>query len=227
MIDARPSPNFDARPPDASIDMLVLHYTGMASGAAALERLTDPAAKVSAHYLVEEDGRSFRLVPDAERAWHAGASSWAGRERLNDVSIGIEIVNPGHDHGLKPFPDPQIEAVATLSRSLIAEHAIPQDRVVAHSDIAPTRKRDPGDLFPWRRLAEAGVGLWPDGAGDAAADAAKALATFGYDVACLPAAAAAFQRRFRPAQVDGVMDAECMRLLGRLAAPSESLQTAP
>ncbi len=150
MIDDRPSPNFDARPAGAGIDMLVLHYTGMPSGVAALERLTDPAAKVSSHYLVEEDGTVFRLVADAHRAWHAGVSAWAGRERLNDVSIGIEIVNPGHDCGLKPFPAMQMAAVAELSRDLIDRHCISQRRIMAHSDIAPMRKRDPGELFPWR-----------------------------------------------------------------------------
>lgn len=237
MILDRPSPNFDARPAGASIDALILHYTGMKTGAAALDRLTDPAAKVSAHYLVEEDGRVFRLVDEANRAWHAGESAWAGRRRLNDVSIGIEIVNPGHEWGLKPFTEPQIAAVIDLAREIIDRHDIPPARVLAHSDIAPLRKQDPGELFPWRRLAEAGVGLWPDmnarhgptGPRPSVIEAQRLLARWGYAVsesgaldADAAAATAAFQRRYRPAVVDGVFDADCAELLAALLAASKT-----
>lgn len=225
----RPSPNHDARPDGVAVDMLILHYTGMRSGAAALERLIDPAAKVSAHYLVEEDGQVFRLVDEARRAWHAGVSSWAGRTRLNDVSIGIEIANPGHEWGLKPFSDVQIEAVIALSRNIVARWRIPKTRVLGHSDVAPTRKADPGELFPWRRLADAGVGLWPAPAPRSASrpsvvEAQRLLARFGFAVepcgdldAATMAAAAAFQRRFRPSAVDGCIDGECAAMLAALA----------
>jgi N-acetylmuramoyl-L-alanine amidase len=155
---AAPSPNFDARtrPPD----MIVLHYTGMRTGEAALARLRDPAAKVSAHYLVEEDGRIFTLVAEERRAWHAGASFWRGERNVNGASIGIEIVNPGHEHGYRPFPDAQIEAVIDLVADIRSRWTIADERILGHSDVAPQRKEDPGELFPWRRLAEAGHGLW-------------------------------------------------------------------
>lgn len=228
----RPSPNFDDRPAGAGIDALVLHYTGMANGAVALARLTDPDAKVSAHYLVEEDGAVFALVAESKRAWHAGVSAWAGRRRLNDVSIGIEIVNPGHGYGLKPFPAPQIEAVRALCRDILDRRAIPPERVLAHSDIAPTRKLDPGEFFPWEDLAAAGVGLWPDigrqrrpGLRPEVIQAQRMLARWGYPVAetgaldaQTAAAVAAFQRRYRPTRVDGVFDAECGDCLAALLA---------
>ena len=140
--------------------MIVLHYTGMKSGEEALARLTDPAAKVSSHYLVHEDGRIDQLVPEARRAWHAGLSSWKGVADINSCSIGIEIVNPGHEFGYRDFPDAQIEAVISLCRDIIARHRIPNARVLAHSDVAPARKQDPGEKFPWARLAASGVGLW-------------------------------------------------------------------
>lgn len=230
MINARPSPNFDDRPAGAAIDALVLHYTGMQSGAAALARLTDPEAKVSAHFLVEEDGSVFRLVAEEKRAWHAGVSFWAGQARLNDVSIGVEIVNPGHEFGLKPFPHAQIDAVTALSLDLMRGFAIPAARVLAHSDIAPDRKLDPGELFPWEDLARRGVGLWPDidrtrrpGPRPDVIDAQRMLAAWGYPTpetgaydAATAAAVAAFQRRFRPEAVDGVFDAECAERLGAL-----------
>lgn len=226
------SPNFDDRPPGAAIDALILHYTGMASGAEALARLASAEAKVSAHYCVEEDGTIFAMVDEAKRAWHAGMSSWAGRNRLNDVSIGIEIINPGHAYGLKAFPDAQIDAVIGLSQDVLARQAIPQERILAHSDIAPTRKQDPGELFPWERLARAGVGIWPDaprqgrlGQRPDAIIAQRMLARWGYDVeetsvldTAFASASAAFQRRYRPARVDGVFDAECADLLGALLA---------
>ena len=156
--DVKPSPNHDAR--TAPIDILLLHYTGMRSGEAACERLTDAAAKVSSHYLVYEDGRIDQLVPEVRRAWHAGVASWKGESEINSRSVGIEIVNPGHEFGYRDFPGAQIEAVIALCRDIVARHAIPPSRVLAHSDVAPGRKLDPGERFPWARLAAAGVGLW-------------------------------------------------------------------
>ncbi|MET4697062.1 N-acetylmuramoyl-L-alanine amidase [Constrictibacter sp. MBR-5] len=228
-----PSPNHDARP--AGVDMLVLHYTGMRSGRDAIDRLRDPAARVSAHYVVEEDGTVFRLVPEERRAWHAGVSFWQGRRGLNDVSVGIEIVNPGHEWGYRRFPDEQMRTVEALSLQIIARHGIPADRVVAHSDIAPDRKQDPGELFDWPALARAGVGLWPDmeavPAAPAPVDAIQAgLAAFGYDCphtgqldAATQVVLTAFQRRFRPARMDGQPDAECLARLGRLLAMRDLL----
>ncbi len=148
----RPSPNHNDRR-GRPIDLIVLHYTGMRSAAEALARLSDPAAQVSAHYLVEEDGRLWRLVPDKRRAWHAGRAYWAGERDVNARSIGIEIVNPGHDNGYRPFPPQQIERVASLLQHLSRRYAIPASRVVGHSDVAPLRKLDPGELFPWASLA--------------------------------------------------------------------------
>ena len=156
-----PSPNSDARPRGAPIDMLVLHYTGMASAEAALARLTDPDAKVSAHWCVGEDGALWRLVPEQRRAWHAGRSLWRGRAGVNDRSIGIELVNPGHAFGYRPFPRPQMDALLALARAVLSRHPIPPRNVVAHADVAPLRRADPGELFDWERLAREGVGLWP------------------------------------------------------------------
>jgi N-acetylmuramoyl-L-alanine amidase len=210
------------------VDLLVLHYTGMRSAAAALERLRDPEAKVSAHYLIDEDGAVAALVPEAERAWHAGVSWWQGRDRLNDVSIGIELVNPGHAWGYRPFPEPQLDALVRLAGEVVRRWAIPPGRVVGHSDIAPVRKADPGELFDWRRLARAGIGLWPEAAVEVVLDpaaAAAALAAIGYPLegqgVPLEAAVTAFQRRFRPGRVDGRLDSETM---GRLAAVAAALR---
>lgn len=216
-----PSPNQDARPEGAAIDMLVLHYTGMQSGAAALARLRDPAAQVSAHYLVEEDGAVFRLVPEGRRAWHAGVSHWRGRAGLNGCSIGVEVVNPGHEWGYRPFTALQMAAVCDLCLDILARHPIPAGNVVGHSDIAPDRKQDPGEFFDWEGLAAAGVGLWPGAPAEAGGDARALLAAIGYR-ADLPLAVLlrAFQRRWRPARVDGVADADT---LGRLAAVAAML----
>jgi N-acetylmuramoyl-L-alanine amidase len=220
-----PSPNHDARPDGAAVDMIVLHYTGMATAQAALGRLRDPAARVSSHYVVDEDGTAFRLVPEERRAWHAGASYWRGRGALNDVSIGIEIVNPGHEFGYRPFPAMQTAAVCDLCLSLLSRHAVPARNVVAHSDIAPDRKEDPGELFDWEGLAREGVGLWPDGVpdlgtGGAVRDAAAlrdvraALGDIGYRVSpegpldpALSAVLRAFQRHWRGEAVNGQADA--------------------
>ncbi|SNB56097.1 N-acetylmuramoyl-L-alanine amidase [Arboricoccus pini] len=221
MIEA-PSPNWDARE-QGRIDMIVLHYTGMPSGAEALARLRDPVAKVSAHFLLEEDGRLFRLVAETERAWHAGVSYWQGQERLNDVSIGIEIVNPGHEFGYRPFPDVQMRRLRTLLDDLVARFHIRPDRVLAHSDIAPDRKEDPGELFDWQVLARAGIGLWPEvGAGDGArGDVADLLAAIGYrrphDPVSLRTALVAFQRHWHPYAVDGQADESTLERLAAVA----------
>jgi N-acetylmuramoyl-L-alanine amidase len=228
----RPSPNHAARGEPPRIDMLVLHYTGMQNAAAALDRLCDPLARVSAHYVVEEDGAVWRLVPEARRAFHAGLSCWEGERDLNFVSIGIEIVNPGHEWGYRPFPEPQMAAVEWLCRDVLTRHPIPAHRIVGHSDIAPDRKTDPGELFDWRRLAGAGIGLWPEpkagllhhrDAGTGVVEQAAALAdlaAIGYEVAggAETAAVLAFQRRFRPDCRDGRLDGETAQRLRQLRA---------
>ena len=208
----------------------------MPTGEGALRRLLDPAADVSAHYLVWEDGRIDQLVRERERAWHAGEAFWKGERDLNSISIGIEIVNPGHDGGLPPFPDAQIEALTALAREACGRWAIPPERVLAHSDVAPSRKRDPGEAFPWDRLARAGVGHWVEpaplaGAGllrpeeeGALVSALQALlALYGYGVEpsgvydrSTRSVIAAFQRHFRPARVDGEADASTVATLKAL-----------
>jgi N-acetylmuramoyl-L-alanine amidase len=206
-----PSPNHDSRE-GVAVDMLVLHYTGMASADAALSRLTDAAAKVSAHYAIAEDGTVYAMVPESERAWHAGVSHWAGAVNINSRSIGIELVNPGHEFGYRAFAEPQIAALTTLCHSILMRHAIPSARVLGHSDVAPARKEDPGELFPWKRLAEAGIGLWPSRA--ASNLEAAALARYGYDAgAPLEKVITAFQRHFRPNLLNGLWDQECAELL--------------
>ncbi len=213
-----PSPNHDDRPADAPVDMLILHYTGMLSGEAAIARLRDPEARVSAHYVVEEDGAVFRLVPEARRAWHAGVSHWRGQSLLNGRSIGIEIVNPGHEHGYRPFPALQMAAVCELCLGILARHPIPARNVVAHSDVAPDRKEDPGELFDWEGLSRAGVGLWP-GTERAAGDPMTLLARIGYRTDLpLPVLLRAFQRHWRQEQVDGIADAGTLARLGAVAA---------
>lgn len=222
----RPSPNHDRRGEPSRIDMLVLHYTGMTSAAAALERLCDPAARVSAHYVVGKKGTIWRLVPEIRRAFHAGRSCWEGESDLNAVSIGIEIDNPGHEWGYRPFPETQMAAVERLCRDLAARHSIPPHRVVGHSDIAPDRKTDPGELFDWPRLARAGIGIWPEPSGlepGAPVDRARAMADLGAIGYCVtPAtegpAVIAFQRRFRPACCDGVVDAGTAARLAEVRA---------
>ncbi len=219
-IEDAPSPNFDAR--RAPPDMAVLHYTGMPTAEEAVARLRDPEAKVSAHYLVHEDGRVLRLVPEERRAWHAGVSFWKGERDINAVSIGIEIVNPGHEWGYRAFPDVQVEAVIRLLDEIRGRWDIPDARILGHSDVAPARKQDPGELFPWKRLAEAGHGLWfepatapggplREGAEGAVVFALQAgLHRLGYEP--LPSGrydaetartVAAFQRHWRPERVDG------------------------
>ncbi len=205
--------------------MIVLHYTGMKSGEAALERLTDPASKVSAHYLIEEDGRLYALVPEERRAWHAGVAFWAGASDINGASIGIELVNPGHEFGYRPYPDDQIAALVDLLDDIRSRWTIPNARILGHSDIAPARKADPGELFPWAALAAAGHGLWAEPAPAPGAPLAPGaegpgvfalqagLASLGY--ACRPSGlhdgetqtvVTAFQRHWAPSRIDGVAD---------------------
>ena len=208
----RRSPNADAR--SGGIDMLVVHYTGMRSAAAAIERLCDPEAKVSAHYVIEEDGALHRLVREEERAYHAGVSEWGGRPALNDCSIGIEMVNPGHEWGYRDFPEPQMRALETLAVGILRRWPIPPERVLGHSDIAPRRKDDPGERFDWPRLARAGLAVWPKAADDAEPGRlldpegvlalTRAMATTGYDMADFGKALTAFRRRFRPDALEGL-----------------------
>ena len=219
-----PSTNHNERSAGAPVDMLVLHYTGMRSAKDALDRLRDPAAEVSAHYVVDEDGAVFRLVDETRRAWHAGASYWRGHTTLNDRSIGIEIVNPGHEWGYRDFPVLQMAAVCDLCLGVLARHPIPPRNVLAHSDIAPGRKEDPGEKFGWEDLARNGVGLWPlrvpdHGTGGAVREAVAlrplraALARIGYQVVpegaldpALSAVLRAFQRHWRREAITGQAD---------------------
>ncbi len=224
-----PSPNFDAR--RAPPDMLVLHYTGMRTAEAAVERLCDPAAKVSAHYVVDEDGAILRLVAEERRAWHAGRGAWQGETDCNAASIGIEIVNPGHEFGYRDFPEGQIDSVISLISDIRTRWTIPDVRIIGHSDLAPERKQDPGERFPWKRLASVGHGLWfepaleriealgpPLGLGDEGLGVIvlrAGLHRLGYALQpggnyddATRATVEAFQRHWRPAQVDGVADGE-------------------
>lgn len=226
-----PSPNQDER--GCPVDMLILHYTGMQSAGAAIDRLRDTDAAVSSHYVVDEDGTVIRLVPEDRRAWHAGVSHWRGHTALNARSIGIEIVNPGHEFGYRDFPVLQLAAVCDLCLSILTRHDIPARNVVAHSDVAPDRKEDPGERFDWRALAENGVGLWPEDSPDIGTtgpirDAVTlrpvraALAEIGYRVApegaldpALSTVLRAFQRHWRPEAITGQADdGTLVRLLG-------------
>ena len=230
----RASPNHGSRGEPPRIDMLVLHYTGMKSAEAAIDRLCDPIARVSAHYAVEENGTIWRLVPEARRAFHAGVSCWQGETDLNTVSIGIEIVNPGHEWGYRPFPEEQMAAVEKLCRDLVSRHPIPAHRVVGHSDIAPQRKEDPGELFDWPRLSRAGIGIWPPSDLTTSSDevsTANALAdllAIGYCATeqSLVPALVAFQRRFRRSCCDGRLDRETAARLSQVRAAFESSRAA-
>jgi N-acetylmuramoyl-L-alanine amidase len=236
-----PSPNHDAR--TSRIDILLMHYTGMTTEEEALARLTDLEAKVSSHYFVYEDGRIAQLVPEALRAWHAGASSWKGATDINSRSIGIEIANPGHEYGYRDFPQRQIEAAIALCRDIVKRHSIPRERVLAHSDVAPARKNDPGERFPWARLAAAGVGLWVEAApiasgrtlsandrGSEVEDLQRKLIRFGYGLEvtrfyddATRNVVTAFQRHFRPERVDGLADPSTIETLKRLLTASRPL----
>jgi N-acetylmuramoyl-L-alanine amidase len=221
-----PSPNFGERKDGRRPDMLLLHYTGMMNATAALEHLRSPASQVSAHYFVFEDGRIIQLVPESKRAWHAGVAVWAGDDDINSCSIGIEIVNPGHDFGYPDFPKRQIAAVTALCRGILTRNVIAPTRVLAHSDVAPSRKQDPGEKFPWRTLHDSGVGHWVKPAkiidgpllalgdrGEAVASMQQSLSDYGYAIAvsghydsATHDVVTAFQRHFRPERVDGVSD---------------------
>ena len=234
----RPSPNHDARPEGTPVDILLLHYTGMQTAEAALQRLTDPVAKVSAHYTIDEDGTIYAHVDELRRAWHAGVSHWGGHGDINARSVGIELVNPGHEFGYRDFPSAQIEALIRLAHGILARHPIPPARVLGHSDVAPNRKQDPGERFPWATLAAQGIGLWPTGValprgrglhrdttGPAVAALQGKLRRYGYGLSATgrydvetSLVVAAFQRHFRPAAVSGEADDETLAVLDNLLA---------
>lgn len=260
MLLDRPSPNFDAR--TRPVDLVVLHYTGMQDAETALARLTDPAPKagrypgpwqsadtppdqdlgrVSAHYVVAEDGRVFRLVDEAQRAWHAGVARWDGESDVNARSIGIEIVNGGHDFGLPPFAPAQIAALTALLEDILGRHRLGPHRVVGHSDVAPDRKLDPGERFPWADIAARGLALWPlspkpEGgavvaAGEVVVAVQEALCAFGYAApvtgevdAATQTVLAAFQRRFRPRLIDGRLDEETASILADVGSQTAALK---
>lgn len=225
------SPNFNARR-KGGVSHLILHYTGMQSAAGAIARLRDPAAEVSAHYIVEENGRTTQLVDERERAWHAGQSFWAGEDDINSTSIGIEIVNPGHEFGYVPFPKKQIKAVIKLCRGILTRNpGIPAFNVLAHSDIAPARKMDPGELFPWRELATEGVGIYPptqmniDPLPFNIIQVVDRLGAYGYDTSQMPdVIITAFQRHFRPENITGEWDDDCQQRLTWLLEQKHQLQ---
>jgi len=241
LVDAlQPSPNFGPRKGDRRLpDMLILHYTGVATAAGAIDWLSRAESKVSAHYVIDEAGRITQLVAENMRAWHAGLACWAGETDINSASVGIEIHNPGHDQGYPDFPDVQIERVIALSEDIIRRHRIPAARVLAHSDVAPVRKKDPGEKFPWARLAGMGIGHWvapepvhpPDhgmatnAAGPLVADVQSVLRSYGYDLEPTGVSDSktefvvhAFQRHFRPERVDGRIDQSTITTLERLCA---------
>lgn len=218
------SPNHDARPPGVRPSLLILHYTGMRSAAAAIARLCDPVAAVSAHYVISEGGLVSQLVADERRAWHAGLGGWFEITDVNSHSIGIELVNPGHEWGYRPFPEVQINALVKLASTIRDHYRMSPAAVIGHSDTAPARKTDPGELFPWARLAAHGLGIWPMSAPRRAADLPSALAhlaAIGYRLDLLGTApaqlVAAFQRHWRQARVDGVLDAETMGVIEAVA----------
>lgn len=213
------SPNWNER--KLPVSMVVLHYTGMRTAAEALERLCDPAAEVSAHYLIDEDGTVIRLVAEDKRAWHAGRSSWRGITDVNSASIGIELVNPGHEFGYRPFPEAQMEALLPLLADIVKRHDIPRANVVGHSDVAPARKEDPGELFPWDLLARYRLALAKPKLAmrlvfDNPGAFYLALERFGYDITDPVAAVRAFQRRWRPSRIDGEIDGQIGALLFEL-----------
>jgi N-acetylmuramoyl-L-alanine amidase len=231
-----PSPNFDERPVLGRPDMIVLHYTGMEFCHEAIHRLCDTKARVSSHYVVLESGSIVQLVPEALRAWHAGVSVWAGDPDINSRSIGIEICNPGHDFNYPDFPSRQIAATIALCRGILTRNVILPENIVAHSDVAPSRKQDPGEKFPWKLLAQSGVGLWvdvgtvfaqepvkPDDKGVKVTELQKMLAEYGYGIEITgqydigtTEVVTAFQRHFRPALVDGIADAATLQTLRKL-----------
>ena len=239
VAEVRESPNHGERRGDSKLDMILLHYTGMPNAEDAVAKLCTRGTEVSAHYVVMEDGYVIQCVAEARRAWHAGAAMWEGESDINSRSIGIEIANPGHDRGYPDFPRRQIAAVTALCRSIMTRHRIPAWRVLGHSDVAPARKQDPGEKFPWRLLSESGIGLWVNpapiteggavfvlGESDPAIrEMQELLGRYGYDIAVSGSydlatrdVIAAFQRHFRPARVDGVADASTIATLKALLA---------
>jgi N-acetylmuramoyl-L-alanine amidase len=246
-IALHPSPNFGVRRGIGQPNMLLLHYTGVEAAAKAIDWLSRPESRVSAHYVIDEVGRITQLVAESMRAWHAGIAVWAGESDINSASVGIEIHNPGHELGYREFPEAQLRALEALALDIIARHRIPPERVLAHSDVAPTRKKDPGEKFPWARLAAAGIGHWVvpepvNWASDGRAGAAQGqrvgkaqalLARYGYGVEATGVAdtatqcvVRAFQRHFRPERADGRIDqstiATLERLIAALAAPARA-----
>jgi N-acetylmuramoyl-L-alanine amidase len=243
-----PSPNHEPRKHGQKPTILLLHYTGMETSAASLQRLCDPAAKVSCHYLIDEDGRIVQLVDEDERAWHAGLACWRGMSDVNSASIGVEIQNVGHNGDYPDFSDAQMQSVVALCKDVIARHAINREMVLAHSDVAPARKADPGEKFDWRRLHEAGIGHWvepsnatgglvlaPGDSGGQVLELQKRLLNYGYCIepsgdydAVTQDVVTAFQRHFHPARIDGIADAATMETLDRLlsALPVSSAGTA-
>jgi N-acetylmuramoyl-L-alanine amidase len=237
-IEHRPSPNHGERAAGKPLDMLILHYTGMVSDERAIKWLTDPESAVSSHYFVFEDGHIAQLVQEDRRAWHAGQSFWAGETDINSRSIGIEVANPGHEFGYRPFPEAQIAATIALCRDILSRNSIPAHRVLAHSDVAPLRKDDPGELFPWRKLAGSGIGVWVEPEttmgsgnlqfgerGEGVAELRAKLAAWGYGIEngnefdmVTRAVVTAFQRHFRGERVDGIADRGTVKTLDRLLA---------
>ena len=239
VAEVRPSLNHGERKDGRRPDMILLHYTGMPDAAEALERLCTPASEVSAHYLVYEDGRIVQMVEESRRAWHAGVASWAGETDINSCSIGIEIANPGHDYGYPNFPKRQVAAVIALCRGIATRHTIVPFRVLAHSDVAPSRKRDPGEKFPWRTLYDSGVGHWVPPArigrtgavlalgdrSEAVAALQESLSQYGYGLvvsgtydSATHDVVTAFQRHFRQEQIDGIADESTRATLRELLA---------
>ena len=243
--DVIPSPNFGERNGGRAPDMILLHYTGMPDVEGAVRQLCTAGSEVSAHYIVLEDGRFVQCVPEVNLAWHAGVSSWAGEQDINSCSIGIEIVNRGHDWGYPDFPLRQVAAVIALCRGIMLRRNVPPHRVLGHSDVAPARKRDPGEKFPWHSLANSGVGHWVQPSpiergdslklgivGDDVRNLQQALARYGYGVPITGKydgqtmdVVSAFQRHFRPARVDGMADHSTLVTLHALLAslPAEAV----
>ena len=245
--DVIPSPNFGDRNKGLVPDMIVLHYTGMPDAEGAIARLCSDGTDVSAHYIVLEDGRIVQTVPESKRAWHAGSSFWAGEDDVNSCSIGIEIINRGHDWGYPDYPARQIAAVTALCRGILLRRDMPSHRVLGHSDVAPARKKDPGEKFPWHLLASSGVGHWVHPApivpgedlrsgadGDTVTSLQKALAVYGYGIdvsgvfdAATAEVVTAFQRHFRPERVDGIADRSTLETLQALlvSLPNHAAKT--
>ena len=226
-IQSYKSPNYGPRVSEdgnePEINMLVLHYTGMSNNSLTLEYLCNPLSRVSAHFLLDEKGNTYQLVATENRAWHAGISSWRGVKDVNSHSIGIELSNPGHDFGYKTFPEPQIDALKRLSKELINTYPISPRNVIGHSDVAPGRKIDPGEFFPWEHFASEKIGIWPEPhvikrKAYKNEIISKMLSSYGYDTKnnSLKDVLSAFQRHFRPRCFDGIVDNETIVILKRL-----------